>query len=87
MHDINGACGIFKVFKDYESIKFCMKNVVHDSLTKENFEESWGKFIKKYQRESNKWLLRSYDEPHHWVLAFVKDMFWERMSTTQQAKA
>ena len=54
MHDINGACGIFKGFKDYESIKFCTKNVVHDSLTKEEFKESWGKFIKKYQLESNK---------------------------------
>ena len=73
----------FKGFKDYKSIKFYIKNVVHDSLTKEEFEESWGKFIKKYKLESNEWLFGLYDERHHWVLAFVKDMFWVGMSTIQ----
>ena len=52
----------FKGFKDYGSIKFCMKNVVYDSLTKEEFEESWGRFLKKCQFESNKWLIGLYDE-------------------------
>ena len=64
----------FKGYEDYESIKVYMKNVVHDSLIKEEFEESWSKFIKKYQLESNEWLLRLYDEQHHWVLAFVKEI-------------
>ena len=86
-HIMNKLPDKFKGFKDYESIKFCMKNVVHDSLTKEEFEESWGRFIKKYQLESNEWLLGLYDERHHWVPAFVKDMFWAGMSTTQRSES
>ncbi|KAL4633859.1 hypothetical protein ACB092_04G153500 [Castanea dentata] len=85
-HIMNKLPDKFKGFKDYEPIKFCIKNVVRDSLTKEEFEESWGRFIKKYQLESNEWLLGLYDERHRWVLAFVKDTFWARMSTTQQTK-
>ena len=67
----------FKGYKEYESIQFCMRNIVHDSLSKEKFEESWSLFIKKYKLESNEWLIGLYDERHHWLPAFVKDMYWE----------
>lgn len=67
----------FKGYKEYESIQFCMRNIVHDSLSKEKFEESWSLFIKKYKLESNEWLIGLYDERHHWLPAFVKDMHWE----------
>lgn len=60
---------------EYEAIKYCMQNSVYDSLTKEEFEENWGKFIEKYGLESNEWLLRLYEERHRWVPAFVKDIF------------
>ncbi|CAL5427921.1 unnamed protein product [Camellia sinensis] len=71
----------------YESVKFCMQNVVYDSLTKEEFEESWGRFIEKYKIERNEWLLGLYDERHRWVPAFVKDIFWAGMSTTQRSES
>ncbi|XP_075671108.1 protein FAR-RED IMPAIRED RESPONSE 1-like [Castanea sativa] len=74
-------------YKEYESIKICMQNAVYDSLTKEEFEESWGKFVEKYKLESNEWLLGLYDERHRWVPAFVKDMFWAGMSTTKQGES
>ena len=74
-HIMNKLPNRFKGCKDYESIIVCMKNVVHDSLTKEEFQECWGRFIKKFQLESNEWLLGLYDEQHCWVLTFVKDMF------------
>ncbi|KAL7240042.1 hypothetical protein ACSBR2_005830 [Camellia fascicularis] len=41
-------------YNQYEGIKFSMKNVVYDSLTIGEFEESWGKFIEKYKLQSNK---------------------------------
>lgn len=72
---------------EYEAIKYCMQNSVYDSLTKEEFEENWGKFIKKYGLESNEWLLRLYEERHRWVPAFVKDIFWAGMSTTQRSES
>ena len=75
-----------KAYKEYESIKFWLQNVVYDSLTIEEFEDSWGKFIENYQLESNEWLLDLYDERHRWVPAFVKDIFWAGMSTTQRSE-
>ncbi|KAL7205372.1 hypothetical protein ACSBR2_018337 [Camellia fascicularis] len=70
-------------YKEYEAIKFGIQNAVYDSLTTEEFEENWGKFIEEYQLHSNDWLLRLYEERHRWVPAFVKDIFWAGMSTTQ----
>ncbi|KAL4594712.1 hypothetical protein ACB092_12G039000 [Castanea dentata] len=60
----------FKGYREYKSIKFCLKNVVYDSLTKEEFEERWGRFIEKYHLESHEWLLELYNERYYWVLAF-----------------
>ena len=70
-------------YKVYESIKFNIKSIVYDSLTKEVFEENWGKFIVKYHIESNEWLFGLYEEGHWWVSAFVQYIFWARMSTAQ----
>ena len=77
----------FKGYKEYEPIQFCMRNFVHDSLSKEKFEESWCLFIKKYKLESNEWLIGLYDKRHHWLPAFVKDMLWAGMSTTWRSES
>ena len=77
----------FKGYREYKSIKFCLKNVVYDSLTKEEFEERWGRFIEKYHLESHEWLLELYNERYYWVPAFVKDTFWAGMSTTQRSES
>ena len=77
----------FKGYKEYKSIKFFLKNVVYDSLTTEEFEERWGRFIEKYHLESHEWLLELYNERYYWVPAFVKDTFWAGMSTAQQSES
>ena len=46
-----------------------------------------GKFIEKYQLENNEWLLGLYGERHRWVPAFVRDIFWAGMSTTQRSES
>eukprot|EP00268_Persea_americana_P060800 TRINITY_DN7621_c0_g1_i17.p1 TRINITY_DN7621_c0_g1~~TRINITY_DN7621_c0_g1_i17.p1 ORF type:complete len:688 (+),score=91.08 TRINITY_DN7621_c0_g1_i17:321-2384(+) len=74
-------------YNDYESIKFHLLNVVYDSMRKEEFEENWAKFIKAYQLEDNEWLAGLYDERSRWVPAFVKDIFWAGMSTTERSES
>ncbi|KAK0581459.1 hypothetical protein LWI29_014019 [Acer saccharum] len=73
-------------YKQYEYIKFAMLNVVYDSLSRDNFEENWKNFIKKYNLFDNKWLHGLYNERQRWVPAFVKDVFWVGMSTTQRSE-
>ncbi|XP_031262520.1 protein FAR1-RELATED SEQUENCE 5-like isoform X2 [Pistacia vera] len=63
-------------YHEYEHIKFSLQNVVYDSLTHEEFEERWNRFIDKHNLHDNDWLLGLYTERQRWVPAFVKDTFW-----------
>ncbi|KAL7220338.1 hypothetical protein ACSBR2_013257 [Camellia fascicularis] len=74
-------------YKEYEAIKFGIQNAVYDSLTKKEFEENWNKLIENYQLESNEWLFGLFEDRHQWVPAFVKDIFWAGMSTTQRSES
>ncbi|XP_042448102.1 protein FAR1-RELATED SEQUENCE 6-like [Zingiber officinale] len=73
-----------KGYKSYEEMKKIMQNAVYDSFTKEEFEESWSKFIERFNLYDNAWLKGLYEERHIWVPVFVKDTFWAGMSTTQR---
>ncbi|XP_028126310.1 protein FAR1-RELATED SEQUENCE 6-like [Camellia sinensis] len=44
-------------YKEYEPIKFEMQNVVYNSLTKEEFEKRWDRFIEMFELQNNEWLL------------------------------
>ncbi|XP_028065479.1 protein FAR-RED IMPAIRED RESPONSE 1-like [Camellia sinensis] len=74
-------------YKEYEAIKFGIQNAVYDSLTKKEFEENWNKLIENYQLEGNEWLFGLFEDRHQWVPAFVKDIFWAGMSTTQRSES
>ena len=50
-----------KGYNKYESLKHSMQNVIYDSLTIEEFENGWVKFIDKYQLQNNDWLLGLYE--------------------------
>ncbi|XP_058211621.1 protein FAR1-RELATED SEQUENCE 6-like [Rhododendron vialii] len=71
----------------YKSISRTLHNVVYDSLTKEEFEDAWAVFIKKYELQNNEWLHGLYLERNRWVPAFVKDVFWAGMSSTQRSES
>jgi zinc finger SWIM domain-containing protein 3 len=36
---------------------------------------------------NDRWLKGLYDNRHHWVPTFVKDIFWAGMSTTQHSES
>ncbi|KAI8535280.1 hypothetical protein RHMOL_Rhmol10G0161500 [Rhododendron molle] len=74
-------------YDDYEPIKWDVLSVAYDSLTKEEFEKNWGNLINKYHLEANEWLSGLYEERHRWAPAFVKDVFWTGMSTTQRSES
>ncbi|KAI8562666.1 hypothetical protein RHMOL_Rhmol03G0052300 [Rhododendron molle] len=60
---------------------------VYDSLTKEECEKNWANLINTYHLEANEWLSGLYEERHRWAPAFVKDVFWAGMSTTQRSES
>ncbi|KAI8532328.1 hypothetical protein RHMOL_Rhmol11G0205500 [Rhododendron molle] len=70
------------MYDAYKSILSSLHNVVYDSLTKEEFEEVWEVFIKNYEFQDNEWLHGLYSERNRWAPAFVKDVFWAKISST-----
>ncbi|KAI8560814.1 hypothetical protein RHMOL_Rhmol04G0285200 [Rhododendron molle] len=74
-------------YNAYEKIRLCMRKAVYDSLTVKQFEDAWDVFIKKYELQSNTWLQGFYLERKRWVSAYLKDMFWAGMSSTQRSES
>ncbi|XP_028099318.1 protein FAR-RED IMPAIRED RESPONSE 1-like [Camellia sinensis] len=60
---------------------------VYESFTKNEFDEEWQAMIAKFGLHDNDWLGGLYDERHRWIPAYVKDMFWAGMSTTQRSES
>ncbi|XP_057493375.1 protein FAR1-RELATED SEQUENCE 5-like isoform X2 [Actinidia eriantha] len=76
----------FSGYHAYQKISWSMRAAVYDSLTIEQFENAWAGFIKKYELESNTWLEGLYSERKRWVPAYLKDVFWAGMSSTQRSE-
>ncbi|XP_057471117.1 protein FAR1-RELATED SEQUENCE 6-like [Actinidia eriantha] len=74
-------------YEAYERISYHFRQAVYDSLTKEEFENAWDVFMKKYDLQSNTWLHGLYLEKERWLPAYVKDMFWAGMSSTQRSES
>ncbi|XP_028078520.1 protein FAR-RED IMPAIRED RESPONSE 1-like [Camellia sinensis] len=74
-------------YSQYESIKFPLQNAVYDSFTKTEFDEEWQAMLAKFSLYDNEWLGVLYDQRHRWIPAYVKDIFWAGMSTTQRSKS
>ena len=72
-----------KGYEEYDSIKFFLKNAVYNSLSRDEFEESWNNMIERFELQDNEWLTGLYSERCRWVPIYVKDIFWAGMSTTQ----
>ncbi|KAL2898192.1 Protein FAR-RED IMPAIRED RESPONSE 1 [Bienertia sinuspersici] len=73
--------------KNVEEFQKNMKDVVYDSLTPEEFEGRWISLIQSFKLEGNEWLNGLWEDRRRWVPAYVKDVFWEGMSTTQQVES
>jgi hypothetical protein len=61
---------------DYQEIKNHLLKVVHNSMTLEEFEESWMSTITTYDLEEYERLAKLYDEREQWVPAFLKSNFF-----------
>jgi hypothetical protein len=67
----------------YQDIKYYLFKVVHQSMTVEEFEESWNHTITSHHLEENEWLANLYEEQERWILAFLNSNFFAGMSSTQ----
>ncbi|PSR85428.1 Protein FAR1-RELATED SEQUENCE like [Actinidia chinensis var. chinensis] len=76
----------FSGYHAYQKISWSMRAAIYDSRTIEQFENSWAGFITKYELKSNTWLEGLYSDRKRWVPAYLKDVFWAGMSSTQRSE-
>ncbi|KAF5462219.1 hypothetical protein F2P56_018245 [Juglans regia] len=64
-------------------LKNKLLSCVYDSLTIEEFENSWKSLKDTFSLYENAWLQSLYAEREFWVPIYLKNSFWVGMSTTQ----
>jgi len=60
---------------------------VYNSQTCDEFDASWQTLLECYNLEDNAWLHGLYNERTFWVPAYLKDVFWAGMTTTQRSES
>ncbi|XP_062152243.1 protein FAR-RED IMPAIRED RESPONSE 1-like [Alnus glutinosa] len=55
--------------------------------TCDEFDASWQTLLECYNLEDNAWLHGLYNERTFWVPAYLKDVFWAGMTTTQRSES
>ncbi|XP_073120442.1 protein FAR1-RELATED SEQUENCE 5-like [Henckelia pumila] len=72
------------IFRDhYQSIR----NVIVNSTTSDEFENSWEEVMNCANLVQNDWLNLMYEIRHKWVPAYFKHVFSARMSSSQRSKS
>ncbi|XP_042971217.1 protein FAR1-RELATED SEQUENCE 5-like [Carya illinoinensis] len=77
-----GCYGSYKT-----GMKTALMKCVYDTQSREEFEKCWDELITTYNLHENVWLQSLYTEREHWVPAFLKEVFWAGMSTTQRTES
>jgi hypothetical protein len=60
---------------------------VYESQTCDEFDISWQSLLDCYNLRDNAWLCGLYSEHTFWVPAYLKDVFWAGMTTTQRSES
>ncbi|KAF5477965.1 hypothetical protein F2P56_004568 [Juglans regia] len=68
-------------------LKSKLLSCVYDSLTIEEFENSWNSLNDTFNLHENAWLQSLYAEREFWVSVYLKNSFWAGMSTTQRRES
>ena len=71
-------------FRDhYQSIK----NVIKNSTSSEEFEQSWVEVIKYGNLEQNSWILLMYELRNKWIPAYFSHVFFAGMQSSQRSES
>ncbi|KAF5460383.1 hypothetical protein F2P56_020257 [Juglans regia] len=76
----------FGAHSQYEAIKSSLQSCVYDSLSRDEFEESWQKLLERYNLHDNAWLNLLYGDRHLWVPSYLKNTFLAGMCTIQRGE-
>jgi hypothetical protein len=72
---------------EYHAIKSALRKCVYESETCDEFDVNWQSLLGCYNLKDNAWLCGLYSERNFWVPAYLKDVFWAGMTTTQKSES
>ncbi|KAI3845295.1 hypothetical protein MKW98_009361 [Papaver atlanticum] len=68
----------------YDSISTSLQEVVYDTQSPTEFEQSWNELVEKHGLHHDEWLTGLYNGRDRWVPCFVKSNFWAGISATKR---
>ncbi|XP_062155261.1 protein FAR1-RELATED SEQUENCE 5-like [Alnus glutinosa] len=77
----------FGSHSQYHAIKGAIRSCVYESQTRDEFDANWQSLLDCYNLRDNAWLCGLYSERTFWVPAYLKDVFWAGMTTTQRSES
>jgi hypothetical protein len=77
----------FGSHSQYHAIKGAIRSCVYESQTRDEFDANWQSLLDCYNLKDNAWLCGLYSERTFWVPAYLKDVFWAGMTTTQRSES
>jgi transposase-like protein len=86
-HILNKLPHKFGSHSEYDNVKSALPSCVYNSLTSDEFDKRWQEILDCYNLQKNSWLCQLYREQHHWVPTYIKDTFWDGMSTTYRSES
>ncbi|KAL2938714.1 Protein FAR1-RELATED SEQUENCE 5, partial [Bienertia sinuspersici] len=81
----NASRNLGKLSK-WKEIEEALRNVVHDTLDPDEFDEAWGLMVEKFGIHDNAWLKETYEIRGRWAPAYWRSTFWAGMSSTQRSE-
>ena len=73
--------------KDRKHIQTELKNVLHDSVSVEEFEMRWNEIGEKYKLSEIPWFNNMWSLRKRWVHVYFKHEFWAGMANTQRSES
>ncbi|XP_031473146.1 protein FAR1-RELATED SEQUENCE 5-like [Nymphaea colorata] len=72
------------VYHAHKSFKDEFYRCIHNTETIDEFEESWGFLVDRYDLREHEWIQSLYDIRHRWVPVYFRNTFFADMNTTQR---
>lgn len=76
-----------KLYSKRSSFKEKFHAVLNHTTTFEEFESAWSALIDEYSLQENTFLQKIFDDRKHWASPYFRELFFAKMSTTQQSES
>ncbi|KAK9666030.1 hypothetical protein RND81_14G154600 [Saponaria officinalis] len=85
-HILRNADKNLRSHPQFTAIDRDMRTLVHESTTKEEFQNLWAEMVEKYNLQQNSWVREAWSIRRRWVPVYWMDTFCAVISSTQRSE-